>query len=90
MCDELTVFNVQGTHKGDVTVKTEAEDGTAYEFDTTNLLTDGIIRVKSVVTGIELIHNEKGSGTMFDLSGRRVQIPKRGLLIIDGKKKLVQ
>lgn len=88
--DELTVFNVQGTHKGDVTVKTEAEDGTAYEFDTTNLLTDGIIRVKSVVTGIELIHNEKGSGTMFDLSGRRVQIPKRGLLIIDGKKKLVQ
>ena len=38
----------------------------------------------------ELIHNEKGSGTMFDLSGRRVQIPKRGLLIIDGKKKLVQ
>lgn len=63
---------------------------TAYEFDTTNLLTDGIIRVKSVVTGIELIHNEKGSGTMFDLSGRRVHIPKRGLLIIDGKKKLVQ
>lgn len=88
--DELIVFIVQGTHKGDVIVKAAAEDGTAYEFDTTNLLTDGIIRVKSVVTGIELIHNEKESGMIFDLSGRRVQIPKRGLLIIDGKKKLKQ
>ena len=88
--DELTIFNVQGTHKGDVIVKTETPGGTAYEFDTTSLLTDGIIRVKSVATRIESTHNGYGSGTMFDLNGRRVHTPKRGVTIKNGQKILVK
>ena len=91
--DELTVFNVQGTHKGTVIVKVEAEDGTLYEFDTTSLLTDGIIRVESVTTGIEGLtpnHSPKGEGSFYDLQGRRVQTPKRGVNIKNGQKVLVK
>ena len=85
--DELTVFKVEGTHKGDVVVKAEAEDGTIYEFDTTSLLTDGIIRVKSVITGIESILNaHHEAGAAYDLQGHRMQVLKRGIYIQNGKK----
>ena len=86
--DELTVFNVQGTHKGDVIVKAEAADGAIYEFDTTSLLTDGVIRVKSVVTGIREVisEGEVSDKFVFDISGRHVQTLKRGVYIRNGKK----
>ena len=85
--DELTVFTVNGKHTGEVIVKAEAVDGTAYEFDTTRLLTDGVICVKSVITGIEEIVNGKSSNSkVFDLQGHHVQTPKRGIFIQNGKK----
>ena len=91
--DELTVFNVEGTHKGNVVVKAEAADGTVYEFDTASLLTDGVIRVKSVVTGIEAIqHSASEAGAVYDLSGRRISVSAvrsafpKGVHIKDGKK----
>lgn len=86
--DELTIFNVQGTHKGDIIVKTEAADGTVYEFDTTSLLSDGIIRVESVITGIREVISEGviSDKYIYDISGRRVRTLKRGLYIQNGKK----
>lgn len=86
--DELTVFNVQGNHSGHVMVKAEAEDGTNYEFETTQLLTDGIIRVKSVATGILSIDNDPLTieNKVYDLQGHSVQTPKRGIYIQNGQK----
>ena len=90
--DELTVFKVTGKHTGEIIVKAEAEDGTAYEFDTANLLTDGTIRVKSVATAIHhaqsTMHNEAGAA--YDLQGRSVEHPTKGLYIVNGKKKVMK
>ncbi len=50
--DEITVYNVTGTHRGTFFVKCEAEDGTDYELDASTLLTDGKLRVAAIATGI--------------------------------------
>ena len=92
--DELTVFNVQGSHKGTVIVKAEAADGSVYVFDTTNLLSDGIVRVKSATTGIVSMDNGQWTldNEVFDTQGRKIangmsnrQLPT-GVYIINGKK----
>ena len=91
--DELTIFNVAGTHKGEVIVKGEAEDGTVYGFDTTDLLTEGKVRVSSVVTGIETIRDaerQHGADAVYDLGGRRIQTSKSGLYIKHGKSVIIK
>lgn len=90
--DELTLFKVEGTHSGQVIVKAEAEDGTIYEFDTTSLLTDGIIRVKSVATSIKSLTPalSQDEEAVYDLSGRRTQAPSRGVMIKNGKKIIIK
>ena len=84
--DELTVFVVSGKHTGNVILKTEALDGTVYKFDNSSLLTDGIIRVKSVATGIRAVKSEEITTAIYDLQGRRMQGTKRGFYIKNGKK----
>lgn len=54
--DELTVFSTGfSSATGNFLVKCEAEDGATYEFDSSTLLTDGKLRVSSVVSGIAAI-----------------------------------
>ena len=86
--DELTVFNVEGTHSGNVIVRSEAEDGTVYEFDTTSLLTDGKIRVKFVATGIEGLTSTiiQSGQVVYDLKGRRSANPSNGIYIMRAAK----
>lgn len=84
--DELTVFVVSGKHTGNVILKTEALNGTVYKFDNSSLLTDGIIRVKSVATGIRAVKSEEITTAIYDLQGRRMQGTKRGFYIKNGKK----
>lgn len=62
--DALTIFNVTGTHKGDVIVKVEALDGSTYTFDASQLLSDGKLVVSDVVSGIE---NISGKETIVDV-----------------------
>ena len=90
--DELTVFDVAGTHKGEVVVKAEAEDGTYYVFDTTSLLTDGKVRVVSVSTGIHSVENGQSAmdDQIYDLQGRRVPTSKHGLYIKNGKNVIIR
>ena len=67
--DELTVFNVTGTHKGDVIVKVEAADGTDYQFDTSLLLSDGKLVVSSATNGIEGISSENAIVDVYTTDG---------------------
>ena len=65
--DELTVFNVTGTHKGDVIVKVEAD--TDYQFDTSLLLSEGKMVVTAVSTGIEDISDEETIVDVYTTDG---------------------
>lgn len=48
-------------------------------------------RVRIGHTGINEVHNENiGSPVIFDLTGRKVESPTKGIYIIDGKKVLVK
>ncbi len=49
--DEITVYNVCGTHTGSFFVKVD-DGGAGYEFDSSTLLTDGKLRVASIIDGI--------------------------------------
>ena len=93
--DEITVYNVSGTHTGTFVVKVD-DGGVGYEFDTSSLLTDGKLRV-SAITAIQEVknsENEKMRKDVYDLSGRRVLLPltshpsplKKGVYIRNGKK----
>jgi hypothetical protein len=93
--DEITVYNVSGTHTGTFVVKVD-DGGVGYEFDTSSLLTDGKLRV-SAITAIQEVknsENEKMRKDVYDLSGRRVLSPltshpsplKKGVYIRNGKK----
>ena len=93
--DELTVFNVQGSHTGSVIVKVEADDGSAYEFDTASLLTDGIIRVVSVATAFSPVTGRDAVVSVYSIDGvlLRPGVPysraldglPRGTYIVNGK-----
>ena len=45
--DEITIYNVSGTHTGTFFVKVD-DDGMGYVFDSSTLLTDGKLRVTSI------------------------------------------
>ena len=49
--DEITVYNVSGTHTGSFVVKVD-DGGAGYEFDSSTLLTDGKLRVTAVADGV--------------------------------------
>ena len=70
--DELTVFNVTGQHTGDVIVKSEAADGTAYTFDTSKLLSDGKLVVTGTVTGIGATMSADALVDVFTTDGVQV------------------
>jgi len=53
--EELTVFHVTGKHTGDVIIKAITDDGTVYDFDASQLLTDGKLVVTGVASGISTV-----------------------------------
>ncbi len=94
--DELTIFNVQGSHTGNVFVKVEADDGSAYEFDTSSLLTAGIIRVMSVATAFAPVTSTDAAVSVYSVDGvllrsgvpysRALEGLPSGTYIVNGKK----
>ena len=84
--DEITVFSVTGSHTGTFFVKCDSE-GDFYEFDTTDFLTTGKLVVKGINTGVSQIENGKWkTEKYFDLQGRRIAQPQKGVQILNGKK----
>ena len=69
--------------------------GKAYLSTTYDVTTaTGAARLNIVIdgeaTGIKAIENQKANSQMFDLQGRRVAQPTKGLYIVNGKKILVK
>ncbi|MBQ7472486.1 MAG: cellulosome protein [Prevotella sp.] len=63
-----------------------------YVWDYSLLASDGILRIVADPTGIESIYNSQDNraGAYYDLSGRRVQNPKNGIYIQNGKKIIIK
>jgi autotransporter-associated beta strand protein len=61
-----------------------------YVWDYSALVSDGILRLVADPTGINAVKSEelkvKSEGQWYDLSGRRVQKPTKGVYIKNGKK----
>ena len=83
----ITVKAADDIAVGDVDIKItntvlSRQDGTTYkpaDCTATVSVTDG--------TGIDEVKGENGEGkTIYDLQGRKVEVPSEGLYIIDGKK----
>lgn len=87
---EFVVLKGSGkrTVTGNVTVLPERpKDG--YIWDTSRLASDGIISV-TIDDAIESISvSDLGNASVYDLQGRRINHPSKGLYIVNGKKKLV-
>ena len=95
--DELTVFASGFTSAtGNFFVKCETEDGSAYEFDSSTLLTDGKLRVTSVASGIAATPTPDTLVDVFDADGAKLRsaVPcrhaldglRRGIYIVGGQK----
>ena len=70
--DELTLFNVSGTHTGQFFVKALSEDGTSYTFDDSQLLTDGKLRVTAVASGIGSVIRAGQPVDIYSTDGSRI------------------
>lgn len=68
--DEITVYNVSGTHSGTFIVKAD-DGGVGYEFDSSTLLDDGKLRITSI-TGISKPTGNITETDTYDLGGRRI------------------
>ena len=99
--DEIEVFTSGFTAAtGDVIVRCESEGQNTYEFDTSTLNTDGKIRVKAVLSGINAILTDDSLVDVFNTNGMKLRsaIPYRealrtlpaGVYIIGGKKIVVK
>ena len=69
--DEITVFNVSGTHTGNFIVKID-DAGVGYELDASTLLTDGKLRVAAITDGISTTITPDALVDIYTLSGIRV------------------
>ena len=100
--DQSTAVVFKANYLNDGRIYFSTLDGTAYltlnsEYKvvcTTELLDNSmwtVIRLESNNTGVEEVKGENGNvKTIYDLQGRKVDIPTKGLYIIDGKKVLVK
>ena len=74
----------------------EAEEGVLYTTTVALKSSNGYYTFvvtagsPSTLTGISSISNDATTGKVFDLSGRRIAAPTKGLYIINGKKVLVK
>lgn len=83
--DELTVFASGFTSAtGNFFVKCEAEDGSVYEFDSSTLLTDGKLRVVSVVSGIAATPTPDALVDVYDVDGARLRTAVPFCRALDG------
>ena len=84
---ELKVFSPSGTVTGSFAEIQPSVPGTGKVWDTTDLLTKGVLRVKEDESvGIKAVDAVGNGRTVHDLGGRRVAEPRSGIYIVNGKK----
>lgn len=85
---QLKVFSKSGTVSGSFAEIQPAVPGVDKVWDTSSLLTTGVLRVvEDPAVSINAIGGEQGAQTVYDLQGRRVAEPQRGgVYIVNGKK----
>ncbi len=86
--DEFKIFTGNGAAGGTFTIKTEA-NGREITWDTSTLLTDGMLRVAEVKGGsaiTDVVIDDNKSRSFVSVSGARYEKPGKGLFIADGKK----
>ena len=101
---EAMVFEVTYLDDGSLYFTTESADGELM-YMTLNIIENTIIggselleatkwsvrRVEQNNTAIEDVKSENGkNGTIYDLQGRKVDTPSKGIYIIDGKKVIIR
>ena len=100
--DQSSAVVFKANYMNDGRIYFSTNDGSAYltlnsDYNvvcTSELLENSmwtVIRLESNNTGVEEVKAENGKvKTIYDLQGRKVDIPTKGLYIIDGKKVLVK
>lgn len=90
---ELKVFTGDGkiTISGNITILPETPKA-GWLWDTSDLATDGIIRVVPDPVGIRELSADSldKDATVYDLNGRRVGQAGKGIYVIDGKKVMMK
>ena len=66
--DEITVFNVSGSHTGQFLVKVD-DGGVGYEFDSSTLLTDGKLRVSAITDVVGTVIADDDLVDIYTTSG---------------------
>jgi hypothetical protein len=66
--DEITVFNISGTHTGNFIVKVD-DAGVGYELDASTFLTDGKLRVEAISNGINAIITPETMVDVYTVGG---------------------
>lgn len=69
--DEITVYNVSGTHSGDFIVKVE-DEGAGYQFDASTLLSDGKLRVAAITKVSSITIADDDQVDIYTLNGIRL------------------
>lgn len=90
---QIKVFTKTGTVSGTFATILPERPGTATVWDTTDLVTKGILRVKADETvGIQSIKTIKDTDIILDLAGRHINTSKitPGIYIVNGKKVMMK
>ena len=65
---EIAVYKVNGSHTGSFIVKVD-DGGVGYEFDSSTLLTDGKLRVSSIVNHIDAVIADNDLVDVYTVGG---------------------
>lgn len=86
--DELKIFTGEGTISLTGTPTFEPEvPMEGYMWDYSELAASGVVKVVADPTAVNGVGaDDKGATEVYDLMGRKVNVPSRGIYIINGKK----
>ena len=97
--DEITVFT-SGTQTGELVVKVESEGENTYEMDSSTLLTDGKLRVASVLSAIAPVLTDESPVDVYSADGIKLRSAVRygealrglpqGIYMVGGRKIVVR
>lgn len=71
--DELTIFNGSGESTGSYVIVTQCADGREIYWDDSALLSDGVLTVFDVITGISRIEGDSTEVDVYSLDGKKLR-----------------
>lgn len=89
---DYQIFDVEGdfTVDGDITFSPEVPmEG--YLWDTSSLVSDGILRITADPTAVSSVRADGGSAVVYDIAGRCItDVKQSGIYVVDGKKRVLK